>query len=133
MNNELDADELHQLRCDRNRFVAEHVMRWEFNENPHGWRLWFPHGRANAGSIEDDNLPDFFNSRDACAQAEAKIAEMGLRCDFVDALFAVVMPDAEEDEFNTTLGRFKTATASARERCEAMYAIREHIVKGIKQ
>jgi len=109
-----------------NQFVAEHVMQWEFDANPHGWRLWHPYGRGRGESIGDDHLPDFCHSRDAVAQAEVKIAEMGLCDEYMDELIRAAS-ELEGPQWGNYSLDFKMAHATAKMRCEAMYAIRDHI------
>ena len=61
---------------------------------------------------------NYCTDRNACAHAEAKIADMYLGSAYVEALTPAGMG-----------GRFDAICATARQRCEAMYAIREHITQ----
>lgn len=61
----------------------------------------------------------------ACAIAEAKIAEFGLQGEYVPQLASICFPGDGEDSW--FLYCFGLATATARQRCEAMWAIRDKI------
>ncbi len=113
-----------------NAWVAEYVMGWEYKENPHGWRLWFPLGKDVIAqkTIEDDLLPSFSTDRNFCAQAVAKIEEMALEGLYAETLVNAVMAKEKHYPDLSWITEWFGIKANPRQRCEAMYAIREQIV-----
>ena len=67
--------------------------------------------------------PDFYTQdRNATAEAETKLAEMGLIYDYEHKLTILYFSNGGRQN-----PKMAVVLASPRQRCEAMYAIREHI------
>lgn len=116
-------------------WIAEHVMGW----TPKGYQLsayWFDGAEHIAGEVfTDGSEPDskfrhfsFCHDLNFSAQAEAKVRDMNLEQDYLLNLGVATVgyrfhdrPDCDE---------FAAAVfATARQRCQAMYGIREQIEK----
>ncbi len=100
-------------------WIAEHVMGWTAEDVV--WSLTSCH--VNTG----EKCPYFSTDLNDTAQAEAKIAKMGRA---VGEAYAEAIREIYTDSPDCP-NAYKEAAwagwATARQRCEAMYAIREHI------
>ena len=105
-------------------WVAEHVMGWttegSHHPNPDEWEGW----RDPEGQQGYCGVMAYAHYLDACAQAEVKIAEMKLIPDYIRILDHGYW-DAKKNE--PVDFQKSSCMATARQRCEAMYAIREKI------
>lgn len=105
-------------------WVAEHVFRHLIHKpNPDLWYEDSPFEGEPATRL----LRKFTQDRNACAQAEAKIVEMRLAEECVMALIDPEYVQENRLTFPTVKQIFGLVTASARQRCEAMWLIREKI------
>lgn len=125
-------------RHERNIWIGKTIMGWEFTEDKlHNW-TW----KTGIMCKSDDASPefemtffwgdrsvDFWNSLDAVAHAEKKIAEMCLLGYYSYELTSIywrwVTTDLDDDTYPA--GRYEPLLATARQRCEALYALRERI------
>ena len=118
---------------DLERWIAEFIMDWDYRQNPAGWRLWMPYGSGRGGSINDDDLPKFSRSRDACDQAETLVVNLGVdvMSRYARHILAQIYDcSVSEDTFKPSwLMAAQVAGASARHRCEAMYSMWDFIVE----
>ena len=130
-------------------WIAAHVMgwrncqpdtqsyKWEFGDvEPYVMGIGLSPEPCYGRCFSRQPLPFYTTDLNACALAEAKIAEMGYAdgwpvyshygdalMDFAEAKF----PEGDLAEIAPRSGAFYLATLTARQRCDAMYAIREHI------
>lgn len=68
--------------------------------------------------------PCYARQLDTCADAEEKIPELDLAYEYAQALKIVLGYEADEGGYHC---EFACITATARQRCEAMYAIRDDL------
>jgi hypothetical protein len=131
-------------------FIAEHVMgqtvkagwaymsegEWHVTSGPYGsgnnyveWTRPQPVWQEGPGW----EIVAFYSTNlNACARAEAKIAELGLAWEYVVTLLCGLFP--ENPTVNNSPDNIKGAWwvkhamySTARQRCDAMYLMREHI------
>ena len=82
-------------------------------------------------------VPEYASDRNDCAVVEAEIAEMPTEVEmkYLTALWCIAEGRPLDGFFNISSGFCSQgkaralAYATARQRCEAMYAIREHLAK----
>ncbi|KKN96739.1 hypothetical protein LCGC14_0163830 [marine sediment metagenome] len=101
-------------------FGVESVMignrAWKKDENDPKGRAW----------VNAPTCPLFTTDLNAAARAEAKIARMGIPARYWLSLRDVILSALGLKEL-TVRAKLAMVTATARERCEAMYAMREQI------
>lgn len=101
---------------DLNAWIAEYVMGWEYQTNPLG------KGKIQQ-TVGDDALPHYCLDLSAVAKAEEIILRLGL-----DSQYAEVLAEQEKTLQGAVKSvRFALVTATARQRCEAMYTMRDYI------
>ncbi len=88
--------------------------------------LWVARHLTGFPELTATRLP-YCSDLNVCASAEAKIRELGLQDEYVPHLASICFPGEGED--NWFLYCFGLSTATARQRCEAMFAIRDQIEK----
>jgi hypothetical protein len=121
---------------ERNAWIAEHVMDWK-RQDPFETTcaLWFEH--PDHGTMFTTDKCDVSNFRcfsfvddlNLCREAEVKIGAMGLAADYILILLDPEYIQENRLAFPGAETMFKMVTATARQRCEAMYAIRDLIAK----
>ena len=110
---------------DLERWIAEFIMGWDYQQNPLGWRLWMPNGSGQGNSINDEDLPQFSRNRDSCDRAETLVVNLGIDAMSLYArhiLARMYETEIAPDTFRPSwLMACQVTGASARYRCEAMY------------
>lgn len=109
-----------------NAWIAEHLMGWTqicFNESGA-----FYHGaHPNRPKFPWETIPVYSSALSLSRKAEEKIKKLEVQHDYIQNLASVLWPEDSEDSW--FLYCFGLTTASARQRCEAMWATREEIEK----
>lgn len=121
-------------------WIAEHVMGWrncEPNQNSRKWEFTdgddepYVKGIGLCPPSQDRRrfsrrqLPYYTTDLNACAQAQRKLAEKGLMREYDASLWMIYWEPIESDV--RFIGQYGVFLATARQRCEAMYAIRKQI------
>lgn len=119
---------------ERNIWIGEAVLGWELTRDKlhnHVWKTGImckaDHGNPDFEMTIHwaDRSVDFWNSLDAVAHAEKKIAEMAFRQEYIVALIDILWPGEKPVPFGQV--EFGVATATPRQRCLAMYVLRDKI------
>lgn len=129
-------------------WIAEHVMRWRNCEPATKSRRW----EFSAPCCDDNEyvvgiglspatrggkrflrrlLPCYTTDLNSCAQAELKIAawQEGAKYPYLCALEKIVLGHSVYDDRPDARQELLLIIATARQRCEAMYVIRDEIEK----
>lgn len=121
-------------------FVAEHIMGqtvkpgWAMMVPEDGWLVcsaprdsddegWIVKHPIRADGHRWDVVDFYSTDLNACAKAEAKIAEMGLCGDYTSPLWQMYWDQRALKDIDHA----SAYMATARQRCEAMYLIRDQI------